>query len=77
MKGRSGSRANGGIFQKLAGGAGEQKLKTVPPLTPPGGRTRDYYRIEDVRGRRYWIFRHGLYEEKALPKWYMHGLLFA
>ncbi len=39
-----------------------------------GGLTRDYYRIEDARGRRYWIFRHGLYEEKAQPKWYLHGL---
>ncbi len=38
------------------------------------GLTRDYYRVEDVRGRRYWIFRHGLYEEKPRPKWYMHGL---
>jgi protein ImuB len=36
--------------------------------------TRDYYRIEDARGRRYWLFRHGLYEEKPQPKWYMHGL---
>jgi len=39
-----------------------------------GGLTRDYYRIEDVRGRRYWIFRHGLYTEKPDPKWYLHGL---
>lgn len=43
-----------------------------------GGLTRDYYRIEDIRGRRYWIFRHGLYEEKPAPrqgpKWYLHGL---
>lgn len=39
-----------------------------------GGLTRDYYRIEDVRGRRYWIFRHGLYEEKPDPLWYVHGL---
>ncbi|MFM2372369.1 MAG: hypothetical protein RIS85_2091, partial [Pseudomonadota bacterium] len=39
-----------------------------------GGLTRDYYRIEDVRGRRYWIFRHGLYEERQGPKWYLHGL---
>lgn len=43
-----------------------------------GGLTRDYYRIEDARGRRYWIFRHGLYEEKPDrregPKWYLHGL---
>lgn len=39
-----------------------------------GGLTRDYYRIEDVRGRRYWIFRHGLYAEKPDPRWYLHGL---
>ncbi|WP_227711306.1 Y-family DNA polymerase [Novosphingobium ovatum] len=37
------------------------------------GLTRDYYRIEDKAGRRYWIFRHGLYEEKPDPRWYIHG----
>nr|WP_244970648.1 DNA polymerase Y family protein [Novosphingobium aerophilum] len=39
-----------------------------------GGLTRDYYRIEDARGHRYWLFRHGLYDEKPAPRWYMHGL---
>ena len=39
------------------------------------GLTRDYYRIEDMRGRRYWIFRHGLYGTEAThPGWYIHGL---
>jgi protein ImuB len=38
------------------------------------GLTRDYYRIEDARGRRFWIFRHGLYDEKPGPRWYLHGL---
>ncbi len=39
------------------------------------GATRDYYRIEDARGRRYWLFRHGLYGvEKANPDWYLHGV---
>lgn len=37
--------------------------------------TRDYYRIEDMRGRRFWVFRHGLYDsERPDPRWYMHGL---
>lgn len=36
--------------------------------------TRDYYRVEDVEGRRFWLFRHGLYAEKADPGWYLHGL---
>jgi protein ImuB len=38
------------------------------------GLTRDYYRVEDVQGRRYWLFRHGLYDEKPDPCWYIHGL---
>ena len=39
------------------------------------GLTRDYYRVENVHGRRFWLFRHGLYgDEVALPGWYLHGL---
>ncbi len=42
----------------------------------PGGagKTRDYYRIEDSDGRRYWMFRHGLFGEEAEIRWYLHGL---
>ncbi len=36
--------------------------------------TRDYYRVEDRRGRRFWIFRHGLHSEQEHPRWYLHGL---
>jgi len=38
------------------------------------GLTRDYYRVEDARGRRFWVFRHGLFDEKPQPQWYLHGL---
>ena len=39
------------------------------------GLTRDYYRVEDEHGRRFWLFRHGLYErETGRPDWYVHGL---
>jgi protein ImuB len=39
------------------------------------GLTRDYYRVEDVRGRRFWLFRHGLYgDERVNPDWYVHGV---
>ena len=44
-------------------------------------RLRDYYRIEDSAGRRYWIYRHGLIgdgrgndREGGLPDWYLQGL---
>lgn len=39
-----------------------------------GGLSRDYYRVEDSDGRRFWLFRHGLYDESAAPDWYLHGL---
>jgi protein ImuB len=37
--------------------------------------TRDYFRVEDLAGHRFWIFREGLYgRETAAPRWYMHGV---
>jgi protein ImuB len=38
------------------------------------GPTRDYYRVEDDAGQRFWLFRHGLYSESDNPEWYIHGL---
>ena len=40
-------------------------------------RTRDYYHVEDSEGRRFWLFREGLYSDTGqdqLPSWHMHGL---
>ncbi len=41
-----------------------------------GGRPRDYYIVEDEQGRRYWLYREGLYGEpgEAQPLWFVHGL---
>ncbi|MGO4713943.1 Y-family DNA polymerase [Bradyrhizobium sp. 2TAF24] len=43
--------------------------------------TRDYFRVEDESGLRFWLYRDGLYGEthdadgKAVsPQWFMHGL---
>jgi protein ImuB len=45
-------------------------------------RTRDYFRIEDADGRRYWLFRKGFHGEVVDPAipvppvaaWYLHGI---
>ena len=39
-------------------------------------RLRDYYRIEDDAGRRYWIYRQGIVGDGrgAAPDWFLHGL---
>lgn len=39
-------------------------LRTGPP--------RDYYRVEDTNGVRYWLFRLGLYGDRE-PRWFLHG----
>lgn len=41
-----------------------------------GPRTRDYYRIEDHEGGRYWVFRDGLYgdADDEVPGWFLHGV---
>jgi protein ImuB len=50
--------------------------------------TRDYYRVEDQEGRRYWLFRQGLYDTAGYAAtdaerqvaaadrvcWYVHGV---
>jgi len=37
--------------------------------------TRDYYRVEDSEGRRFWLFRNGIYgRETGSPQWFVHGL---
>jgi protein ImuB len=66
-------------WRALRSGGG---LKPDPHPSPPpfrgreSPRPRDYYRIEDEDGHRYWIFRDGLYQESALgvPSWYLHGV---
>jgi protein ImuB len=44
--------------------------------------TRDYYRVEDEAGRRFWLYREGLYEGdggahamgEGTPAWFLHGV---
>jgi len=44
--------------------------------------TRDYFRVEDEEGLRFWLYRDGLYDREieqqegkfAPPNWFMHGL---
>ena len=48
-------------------GRGVETLETRP-------RTRDYFRAEDTQGRRFWLYREGLYGEAIAPRWFLHGL---
>jgi protein ImuB len=35
---------------------------------------RDYYRVEDEEGRRFWLFRAGLSDSNHPPRWFIHGI---
>ncbi|MDT0576764.1 DNA polymerase Y family protein [Croceicoccus sp. F390] len=39
-------------------------------------RLRDYYRVEDKEGRRFWLYREGLPDDGrgGAPRWFIHGL---
>ena len=41
--------------------------------TPLSRDVRDYYRLEDEGGKRYWVYREGLYRPDRPPAWYLHG----
>jgi protein ImuB len=35
---------------------------------------RDYYRVEDQSGQRFWVYRAGLYQPDRTARWYLHGV---
>jgi protein ImuB len=43
-----------------------------------GNLARDYFRVEDKSGLRFWLFRAGLYRDlaqgAAAPTWFLHGM---
>ncbi|MEM6666113.1 MAG: DNA polymerase Y family protein [Pseudomonadota bacterium] len=50
--------------------------RIAPPWWGTAGpeATRDYFRLEDTEGRRFWVYRDGLYgRETMAPRWFMQG----
>jgi len=76
-----------GVTYDVAGAQGPERIgaewwRAPPPYPPPlagegkgGGPTRDYYLVEDLGGRRFWLYREGLYgRETASARWFVQGL---
>ncbi len=57
-------------------GRGLPDAPHVSGLEPfrPEASVRDYYIVEDDGGRRFWVFRIGLYVEGIAPRWFLHGI---
>jgi protein ImuB len=60
----------------IARAAGPERIAPEWWREPSSARLRDYYRVEDAQGRRYWIFREGLTDDGrgGAPNWFIHGL---
>jgi protein ImuB len=55
--------------------AGEWWRASAPGQEKAGSPTRDYYLVEDTAGRRFWLYREGLYgRETAAARWFVQGL---
>jgi protein ImuB len=62
-----------GVMHQVAEAEGPERI--APEWWRRSGEAeRDYYVVEDTAGRRFWLFRHGLFGGGATPKWFVHGV---
>jgi protein ImuB len=64
------------VTRRVAKSQGPERVAPEWWRLGAGERPRDYYVIEDEQGRRYWLYREGLYGEagEEPPRWFVHGL---
>ncbi len=65
-----------GTLHEVARVEGPERIAPEWWRDPSGTRLRDYYRIEDRAGRRYWLYRHGRIGDGrgGVPQWFLQGL---
>jgi protein ImuB len=61
------------VSRRVAKAQGPERIAPEWWRLSDGEASRDYYAIEDDKGRRYWLYREGLYGETQ-PRWFVHGL---
>lgn len=59
-----------GQVHKVARAQGPERI--APEWWRGAGEDRDYYRVEDKDGRRFWLYRDGPFGQNS-PDWYLHG----
>lgn len=62
------------LSRRIVAAEGPERLEPEWGRAGEAPRVRDYYRLEDEAGRRYWVFREGRYGDQADPRWFIHGL---
>ena len=62
------------VLHEVVASEGPERIAPEWWLAVPAAAARDYYRVEDKNGGRFWLFREGLFGESPPPRWYVHGL---
>jgi protein ImuB len=64
-----------GTTYDVAGAQGPQRIGAEWWRHRAPEPTRDYYLVEDGGGRRFWLYREGLYgRETTAARWFVQGL---
>ena len=62
-------------FHRVSRAEGPERIEAEWWIDGETASPRDYFRIEDQGGRRFWLYREGLYGAGVLPpRWFMHGV---
>jgi protein ImuB len=62
------------VLHEVAAIEGPERI-AAPWWRRPDAPTRDYFRAEDTLGRRFWLYREGLYGRETMrAKWFLHGV---
>ena len=62
------------VLHDVAAIEGPERI-AAPWWRRPDAPTRDYFRAEDSEGRRFWLYREGLWgRETQRAKWFVHGV---
>jgi protein ImuB len=59
---------------RIARAEGPERIAPEWWLTAKAPLPRDYFRVEDTEGRRFWLYREGIYDGDKMPRWFLHGL---
>jgi protein ImuB len=63
------------VLHEIARMEGPERIEPAWWRTASTELVRDYYRVEDTAGARFWVFRQGLYGQgPTAPRWFLHGV---